>query len=216
VAGNSKPKTKKVEPRNAINVALRAKDEPPDDAIARTLTRPTVQAALTIQKWDKDNQEVNALARELAGQVAAVNGGDLTRAEGMLMAQAHTLDALFNHLARRTHGQELLNHYETFLRLALKAQSQCRATLEALSAIKNPPVVFAKQANIASGHQQVNNSVAQPGDSSRARETENDRSKLLEAQHGKRLDTGTASAAGGADSPLETVAAVNRAENATG
>ncbi len=42
-----------------------------------------------------DALEVNALARELMEQVAAVNNGDLKRAEGMLIAQAHTLDALF-------------------------------------------------------------------------------------------------------------------------
>jgi hypothetical protein len=36
--------------------------------------------------------------------------------------------------------------------LALKAQSQCRATLETLAAIKNPqPVAFVRQANIAHG-----------------------------------------------------------------
>ena len=43
------------------------------------------------------------------------------------------------------------------MRLALKAQGQCRATLETLATIKNPPVVFARQANIAQGPQQVNN-----------------------------------------------------------
>jgi hypothetical protein len=46
------------------------------------------------------------------------------------------------------------------MRLALKAQGQCRATLETLAAIKNPPVVFAKQRNISHGHQQVNNGAA--------------------------------------------------------
>jgi len=44
----------------------------------------------------------------------------------------------------------------------LKAQSQCRATLEALAAIKNPPIVYARQANIAAGPQQVNNGVPGP------------------------------------------------------
>ena len=34
------------------------------------------------------------------------------------------------------------------MRLALKTQSQCRATVETLAALKNPPLVFAKQANI--------------------------------------------------------------------
>ena len=42
------------------------------------------------------------------------------------------------------------------MRLSLKAQGQCRATLETLAVIKNPPV-FAHQANIAHGPQQVNN-----------------------------------------------------------
>ena len=45
-----------------------------------------------------------------------------------------------------------------YKRQALKAQAQCRATLEALAEIKNPrPVAFVKQANISGGHQQVNN-----------------------------------------------------------
>jgi hypothetical protein len=42
-------------------------------------------------------------------------------------------------------------NYEAHARLALKAQSQCRATIETLAAIKNPPVVVARQANIAQG-----------------------------------------------------------------
>jgi hypothetical protein len=41
------------------------------------------------------------------------------------------------------------------MRLALKAQSQCRATLETLAQIKNPPVVLARQANIAQGRPSV-------------------------------------------------------------
>ena len=49
------------------------------------------------------------------------------------------------------------------LRSDLKAQAQCRATLEALAEIKNPhPVAFVKQANISSGHQQVNNGMQPP------------------------------------------------------
>jgi hypothetical protein len=50
-----------------------------------------------------------------------------------------------------------MKNCEIYLRLALKAQNQCRMTLETLATIKNPPAVFAKQANIAHGPQQVNN-----------------------------------------------------------
>lgn len=52
---------------------------------------------------------------------------------------------------------EYLNQVELNLRLALKAQAQCARTVEVLAAMKNPPIIFANQANIAQGHQQINN-----------------------------------------------------------
>lgn len=95
----------------------------------------------------------------LKEQGQAANGGDLSAGERMLSAQAVTLNSMFAELARRaamnmgTHLQAT----ETYLRLALKAQAQSRATLETLATIKNPPV-FARQANINNGgQQQVNN-----------------------------------------------------------
>ena len=43
------------------------------------------------------------------------------------------------------------------MKLALKAQSQCRSTWEVVSAIQNPPIAgYVSQANIAQ-NQQVNN-----------------------------------------------------------
>jgi hypothetical protein len=42
------------------------------------------------------------------------------------------------------------------MRVALKAQSQSRCTIDSLADIKNPRPVFAKQTNIANGPQQVN------------------------------------------------------------
>lgn len=50
----------------------------------------------------------------------------------------------------------LVDQKDRFMRLGLKAQDQCRHTLETLAVMKNPPV-FARQANIANGPQQVNN-----------------------------------------------------------
>ncbi len=82
--------------------------------------------------------------------------GDLGRVERMLMNQALTLDTIFNNLAERASRQEYIKNMDTYLRLALKAQSQARATAETLSIVKNP-MPYIKQANIAQGHQQVNN-----------------------------------------------------------
>ena len=95
----------------------------------------------------------------------AVHGGDLKVAETMLTAQAVALNAIFGELARRSalNMGEYLDASERYMRLALKAQGQCRATLETLAAIKNPPVVFARQANINNGgQQQVNNGTEPP------------------------------------------------------
>jgi hypothetical protein len=81
-------------------------------------------------------------------------------------------------------------------------------TLETLSNIKNPPVVYAKQANIANGPQQVNN-----GTMSRAHaeENRNEPNKLLEQSNEQRMDSGTQSTTGSSNPPMEAVAAVNGA-----
>jgi hypothetical protein len=58
-----------------------------------------------------------------------------------------------------------LNQLDVNLRLAQKARSQCRATLETLGAIKNPqPANFSHQANLAHGPRQVNNEATQLGE----------------------------------------------------
>jgi hypothetical protein len=76
-----------------------------------------------------------------------------------------------------------------FRKLALKAQSQCRATLETLAAIKHPqPITFVRQANVAHGPQQVNNSTPSTAESTRARELENAPNELLEQHGNQRLD----------------------------
>jgi hypothetical protein len=112
----------------------------------------------------------------------------------MLMNQATALQSLFARLAERGMSCDTVVPFEANLRMALRAQSQCRATLETLAAIKNPPVVFAKQANInqGNGNQQVNNGTSDPA--SRTEKTINQPNELLEAQHGERMDTGTAGA----------------------
>jgi hypothetical protein len=188
---------------DVLQVELRYIGDTAEAATAYALTRPQVQAATTIQAFQGDNLEVNALVSELSEQVKAVNSGDLRRAEGMLISQAHTLDELFNNLARRSHRNMTAGHTqaaETYLRLALKAQTQCRATLETLAAVKNPPVVFAKQANFANGPQQVNNGVP-----AHTQETQIPQTKKLENIDGQWMDTGTKGATVGAHPDLATV-----------
>ena len=102
--------------------------------------------------------DLEGLVEALAAQTKAASDGDLGRGEAMLTTQAHILDAIFNNLARRAINAEYMKNFDRYLKLALRAQSQCRATWETLSAMKNPPMAgYVGQANIAHGHQQVNN-----------------------------------------------------------
>ncbi len=152
----------------------------------------------------------------LRKSVDAVNAGDLAQVEGMLLSQASALNAIFASLARRA-AQSLDTNMvgaDFNLRLALKAQSQSRATLETLANIKNPKAVaFVRQANIANGPQQVNNNgntLAQA--TPHAEQTHSAPNELLENLHGERLDFGTQGTAGRIDPQLATVGAVDRAD----
>ena len=137
-----------------------------------------------------------------------VMGGDLSALEATLTAQATTLDTIFNQLAQRS-AHNLGTHLEAterYMRLALKAQGQCRATMETLAAIKSPPTAFLKQANIAHGPQQVNNGMG----STHTKKAKSQKSKLLEDQQVNTLDSRTARKSGGANPHLEAVDAVYR------
>lgn len=131
-------------------------------------TRGVVGNALLVQQFSagalgKDRVSLTGCIESLSAAAKATHGNDLKEAESMLVAQASALNAVFCELARRAacNMGEYLGATETYMRLALKAQAQCRSTLETLSAIKNPPVVFARQANINNGgQQQVNNGTA--------------------------------------------------------
>ena len=149
-------------------------------------------------------------------KASAVQAGDLAGLEETLTVQAVALDAIFNEMARRAalNMGEYINATEIYLRLGLKAQAQCRATLQTLFEMKNPqPVAFVKQANIANGPQQVNNGVPPVGSPSREGIPTNQSNELLGLNHDQRLDTRTKDATGGPHPQLETVGAVHGSED---
>jgi hypothetical protein len=200
-------------------------------ALAEIVTEGTVGCSATLIDFTKgqhDGLSLTEVAQTLRAQGDAVVGGDLSDAERMLNAQAVTLNAIFNELARRaaTNMGTYLETTERYLRLAMKAQAQCRATVEALAEMKNPhPVAFVKQANIAHGNQQVNNGGAFGEPAARAvpesarthaGNSSTEPSKLLEATDVERLDTGAQSAAGAAHQDVETVGALNRPDDRGG
>ncbi len=178
--------------------------------IARTALRPAVQAAFTLRECGRlyGNVELSGLVNALTEQTRASGDGDLKRAGAMLTAQTHVLDALFNHLTRIAMNAEHLDTADRYLKLALRAQSQCRATWEAISAIQNPPMAgYVAQANIAR-NQQINYETTRAG----ARENQNPPNKQLEKTDGERLEFGKEGTSVIADPAVETVEEVNRSK----
>jgi hypothetical protein len=184
-------------------------DETPAQARARvTLTPECLSASVLVICQSIDHAHINEVVDELSRQTAALNSGDMTRAENMLLAQAHTLDGLFAKLTSQALTTNHLDNMDRYLRLALKAQSQARATLQTLSELKTPKqIAFVKQANI--GNQiQVNNGA--PEQSVRTRKIKKTQNELLEVEHGERLDTRATSSTSGADPTMATLGKEHR------
>jgi hypothetical protein len=180
------PDTKKF-PRKSVQLHLSKTDSEEVKAgkLAKLTTSPELAAYRVIKAGEAktdfgEQMDVPALMNQLRDQAAAVSQGDMTQAEAMLMNQATALQSLFVRLVELGMAQSLMPNIEGFMRMGLRAQSQCRATLETLAAIKNPPIVYAKQANVTTGPQQINNGTMAP---SQAREFKNEQFQLSGENH---------------------------------
>jgi hypothetical protein len=217
MAGKSRNKMEKTAdefPRKDIPVLAGETEKETYRNHAAAMTSPELSAMRVISASERnsglgDEIDVPALMETLRDHAAAANRGDMTQPEAMLINQASALQNLFARLTEKAMSPDHMPIFEVFMRMALGTQSQCRTTLETLSAIKNPPIVYAKQANIAQGHQQVNNGITT---STQAREVENEQNQLLERNDGERLDTRTAGSAGEADTELAALGKIDRAE----
>ncbi len=140
--------------------------------------------------------------------------------EAILAAQVVTLNTMFTDLAYQASKMDIVDQIDRWTRLAFKAQSQCRATVETLATIKNPATVFARQANIAHGPQQVNNTAVLSSSGrdvprARAGNQKIEQNELLEA-HGERLDGKATGTSGSGDPPMASMGALDRPTNGSG
>ena len=201
----SKPPTPPA-PRQNKDAFVAQPGETTSQAAARLVTDGTTSALTVLAYADTgDTLEARDLVKAMAQAGDEAVAGNLARTERMLANQLLTLDAMFNNLARRARAQTQFDGIEKLTRLALKAQSQARATAETLGLLKNP-APYIRQANIAHGPQQVNNGTRP----THADNFQTEQNKLLEAQHGNPLDTGAQTATGRGHQALEAVGAVNR------
>jgi hypothetical protein len=148
--------------RTIIFVAV--KGETPGETVAKTMLGPSVRhgmaAALFAGNPLKGSAEALSImdAAGVVGQIATdAVSGDLSFASRMLASQALTLDTMFTELTRRAAGQIGLNIDATdrYARLAMKAQSNCRTTLEALAKLHQPREQTVRHLHFGQGAQTV-------------------------------------------------------------
>jgi len=214
---NTKGKDKTPPDPNALRVEVRPDDNRSEKLAAMATTGAFTAATMHIYAGAGEALGVTELLAAMRKAGDETVAGDMGRFERVLTHQFLTLDALFNNLAQRSGRQDSFKGIEVLMRLALKAQSQARATAETLALMKNP-MPYIKQANIAHGPQQVNNGSFQNSTRTRAgaRKSETAPNELLEHQHGNTLDIGTQAAAGRADPAMATVEAKHRPTNTRG
>lgn len=184
--------------RNHDSLEVKAKaGQTRAELMAQVCTLPHTLGAATIHAHSQGQfgaVDLTAISGLLADGAEKAQSGDLGGLEAVLACQARTLDTLFNVLAARAAGGKP-EAAEAYLRLAFRAQESCRKTILALAEVKNPRrTAFIKQMNVAN--------VSSPANSEK---NANPANELLEAQHGERLDTGTAAAAGGTNPAMATV-----------
>lgn len=149
--------------------ALRLRQQENDDGaletegetLGRSIVDPAVSAGLAMQSYRSHipgSGDVNASIGEVRRITAAVKAGDLSDVEGMLVAQAVALQTISANFFNRAQMQTGQRNLEAFFGLGLKAQSQSRATIQALIELKFPrQTVFAKNVgNVNNGQQQYN------------------------------------------------------------
>ncbi|MDJ0594493.1 MAG: hypothetical protein QNJ72_31710 [Pleurocapsa sp. MO_226.B13] len=150
---------------------------------------------------------VNAAKDGIEETLTKVKSGNLEDLEEILVNQVYVLNGLFNQLVIQGKAsltepavmRSLPNHPKTMLNVALKAQTQCRATVQTINELKNPKkTTFIKN--------QLNN----------VKMELEERIEQLEGttEHGsKKLDRGTEAATISIDSEMEALEFIDRSQD---
>lgn len=202
------PVTTKTSKKSTLQI-MQDKDMTEDRQFAEIGLSTTILNAATASTFTKgivgdiDLTEAVAVMKE---KVNKVNAGDISGLEATLTAQVISLDTIFNGLARRANNSDTLTKLEVYMRLGLKAQAQCARTIEVLANMKNPPIVYAKQANISNGNQQVNNGCVTNGQApAHTEKIINQPNELLSEISDATMDTSGTTTTSGSDKAMATL-----------
>jgi len=145
-------------------VLTQTKDDDPGEVLANAALGPNVRhghvAAVYAGGMMKNTGETLALmdcAKFVEQRASDAIGGDLSFASAMLASQAISLDTMFSEFARRaasTMGQ-FPDATERYARLAMKAQTGSRATIEALAKLHQPREQTVRHVHVGQGGQAV-------------------------------------------------------------
>lgn len=125
--------------------------------LAEVLLEPTTLNTFTtktfISTFTNNKVDLTEAVEVMKEKSEKIIAGDFSELESTLTAQSISLNTIYNTLARRSANNmgSNLGTVEIYMRPALKAQAKCSRTIEVLAAMKNPPIVYAKQANLAQG-----------------------------------------------------------------
>ncbi len=124
--------------------------------LSNGILNSTLTAALLSKDYMGKYHDPGVFLDPIAKTANKASDGDLTDMEAMLASQAIALDTLFSSLVHRSCSNmgQYFDAANEYMKLALKAQTQCKTTIESLANIKQSKIVV--QNNIAQ-YQQVNN-----------------------------------------------------------
>lgn len=160
--GKAKAKTTAAGQRPVIVDAT--KDETEADTMARAMTSPFLRHGI-LSKGVADKMigklpgepQIDDYGRSIKARAEETGKGDLRLASDLLTSQALTLDVMFTELARRAslNMGDYINASEIYARLALKAQANSRAAIEALVRMHQPREQTVKHVHVNQGAQAV-------------------------------------------------------------
>ena len=154
-----KAKPKSVAAKDQLTIAAN-KDTSDARRLAEVGLDPAAHGMAALRLYNKgsfgaiDTTETYLVMQEHA---KAAKGGDITRYRAMLAMQADALNSIFTEMARRAacNMGEYINASQLYLRLGLKAQAQCRSTVEALDRLTTGHIQTVKHVHVNEGGQAV-------------------------------------------------------------
>jgi len=193
--------------KKSISLPNKAGQSLEELATEYVLDPKTLGSLIVVGNTDSVSKQVDMeFARKVIGQgIEELKKGNLDKLEEMLYSQAVALNMMFASLSMKASIQTNVDVRQTLTNLCLKSQNQSRNTIQTLINLKQPnQTAFIKQANIANGHQQINNGVSSPENLAKQS------NELLEEQDGKWLDRGEKAKTERVNSKLEAVGEVHR------